>query len=40
MGDRVACLDFGKPALSSELYYYAITAEFVAAVGMIRKEIK
>ena len=34
---RVACPKFGHPALISEWLNYALHAEFVAAVGMLRK---
>ena len=33
----VVCPKFGKPALISEFYDYALDKEFVAAVGMLRK---
>ena len=35
--NRVACPKFGHSALNSDLYNYALNAQFVAAVGMLRK---
>ena len=35
--NRIACLKFGHPALSSEFSNYALNTEFVSAVGMVQK---